>query len=245
MNGRSLALPIPWIEPGDPLPDPHRALTDPAGLLAAGRDLGPQRLIEAYRQGIFPWFSEGQPVLWWSPDPRMVLHLDEFRITRSFAKVLRRVRSQGAWSIRSDTAFDSVMRACAHAPGRGPHATWITEDMIEAYGALHRLGFAHSVEVWCQGALVGGLYGVAMGRMFYGESMFSLVPEASKVALAGLVSTLRAAQFRVIDCQQNTEHLASLGAREIPRDRFRQLITDLTREPAPDWRALRFEVPQP
>lgn len=234
---------LAWIAPGDPLPPPRRALRAPNGLLAAGRDLGPERLLEAYRQGIFPWFSQGQPVLWWSPDPRMVLFLDEFKVSRSFGKTLRRLRADPSWSVSSDTAFVQVMRECA-APRPQQDGTWITPDIVAAYSGLHAQGFAHSVEVRHDGELAGGLYGVAIGRMFYGESMFTRAPEASKIALAVLVNALRHGGFSVIDCQQNTRHLASLGAREVDRDRFLEMLSLLTALPAPDWRSLPMEIPE-
>jgi leucyl/phenylalanyl-tRNA--protein transferase len=233
---------LAWVEPGQPLPAPSLALTEPNGLLAAGRDLSAKRLLEAYRNGIFPWYSRGQPVLWWSPDPRMVLFLEEFRVTRSFAKTLRRLRREGRWRLTLDAAFARVMRECA-APRPDQDGTWITRAIREAYGELHARGCAHSVEVWEGEALVGGLYGVSIGRMFYGESMFARAADASKVALAALVATLREAGFRVIDCQQNTPHLASLGAREIDRSVFLQLVSELTEQPAPDWTAFRIGIP--
>ncbi|HWS74431.1 MAG TPA: leucyl/phenylalanyl-tRNA--protein transferase [Quisquiliibacterium sp.] len=233
---------LAWIEPGQPLPPTASALREPNGLLAAGRDLSPGRLLEAYRRGIFPWYEEGQPVLWWSPDPRMVLHLDEFRITRSFAKTLRRLVREQRWRLALDTRFESVMRHCA-APRPGQHGTWITDDIVSAYAGLHRMGLAHSVEVWEGEFLRGGLYGVSIGRMFFGESMFSLAPEASKYALAALVATLKAAGFSVIDCQQNTRHLASFGAREIDRATFDRIVAELCAMPAPDWSGLTLRVP--
>lgn len=233
---------IPWIEPGRPLPPPTRALAEPNGLLAAGLDLSADRLLEAYRKGVFPWFSAGQPVLWWSPDPRMVLFLDEFRLTRSLAKTLRAAARTQRWTITHDRAFEAVMRACAE-PRPGQDGTWIGEPMVAAYGALHARGCAHSVEVWRDARLVGGLYGVSIGRMFYGESMFARETDASKAALAALVDALRGAQFSVIDCQQNTRHLASLGAREVPRTEFLALVSRLTALPAADWDALAIELP--
>jgi leucyl/phenylalanyl-tRNA--protein transferase len=229
-----------WIEPGEPLPRPDDAPGDAP--LAAGRDLSAARLIEAYEQGIFPWFSPGQPVLWWSPDPRMVLPLDAFRVRRSLAKTLRRIRETGAWQLRLDTAFDEVLSACAQ-PRPGQSGSWITPAMRAAYGDLHRMGLAHSVETWAGDELVGGLYGVSLGRMFFGESMFARETDASKVALAGLVALLRSCNFRVIDCQQNTRHLASLGASETDRVSFLREVRMLTRLPAPDWSSLRIEVP--
>lgn len=235
---------IPWIEPGRPLPPPARALAEPNGLLAAGMDLSADRLLEAYGKGIFPWFSDGQPVLWWSPDPRMVLFVDEFKLRRSMVKTLRAALRSGRWRVTHDHAFGRVMRECA-APRADQQGTWITPDMMTAYGRLHARGAAHSVEVWDDaGRLVGGLYGVAIGRMFYGESMFAREPDASKAALASLVHGLRMADFTVIDCQQNTRHLASLGAREIPRADFLGLVARLTALPPADWPSLAIGLPQ-
>jgi len=213
---------IPWLTDDYPFPPVSRALRSPNGLLAAGGELSSARLLEAYRHGIFPWFNPGEPILWWSPDPRMVLVPGEFNISRSLAKVLR----NSIYVVRFDTAFEEVMRACA-APRDGHQGTWIGEDMIEAYCALHQLGYAHSVEVLIKGKLAGGLYGVAIGRMFYGESMFSLASNASKIALAHLARQLERWQFGMIDCQMNTPHLASLGAREIPRSEFIARLQEL------------------
>ena len=203
----------------------------PNGLLAAGAELSPRRILSAYRSGIFPWFNAGEPILWWSPDPRMVLIPGEFRVSRSLAKSLR----DTAYEVRFDSAFEQVMRACA-APRNGQDGTWIHEDMIAAYSALHALGYAHSVEVWRDGMLVGGLYGIAIGRMFYGESMFSAVPNGSKIALAHLTRQLDRWQFGMIDCQMHTPHLASLGAREIPRGEFIAKLQELVNcAPIPHW----------
>ena len=203
----------------------------PNGLLAAGAELSPQRILTAYRSGIFPWFNAGEPILWWSPDPRMILVPGEFKLSRSLAKSLRNT----AYEARFDSAFEQVMRACA-APRNGQSGTWIHEDMIAAYSALHALGYAHSVEVWRDGMLVGGLYGIAIGRMFYGESMFSAVPDGSKIALAHLTRQLDRWQFGMIDCQMNTPHLASLGAREIPRGEFIAKLQELVNcAPIPHW----------
>lgn len=204
---------IPWLNEGAPFPPVTQALKEPDGLLAAGGELTSERLLAAYRRGIFPWFSPGDPVLWWSPDPRMVLFPDEFKLSDSLAKILR----SGAFEVRTDTAFEQVMRACA-APRDGQNGTWIDEQMIAAYCTLHRSGYAHSVETWQHGKLVGGLYGVAIGQMFYGESMYSRVSNASKIALAHL--TRQYPSIRMIDCQMHTPHLASLGAKLIPRDEF-------------------------
>ena len=215
---------IPWLETTTPFPDVSEALTiDAPGLLAAGADLSPRRLLAAYRNGIFPWFSEGQPILWWSTDPRMVLHTDRFRISDSLRKTLRKVeRSRiqgGRWQVTFDTSFEQVMRACA-APRKDGPGTWISEEIISGYTGLHALGHAHSSELWLDGELVGGAYGVCIGRMFYGESMFARVTDASKIALAYLVAFLRSEGVRMIDCQQETGHLASLGAAPIPRAAF-------------------------
>lgn len=206
---------IPWLEPGAPFPPVERALREPDGLLAAGLELTPDRILDAYRQGIFPWFSDGQPVLWWSPDPRMVLVPSEIRITRSMLKVLR----NRPYEVRCDSAFEAVMRACA-APRDGQAGTWISDEMIEAYSALHERGYTHSVETWIDGRLAGGLYGMAIGRMFYGESMFSTERDASKIALVHLARYLESRAFGLIDCQMNTGHLGSMGGREIPRREF-------------------------
>lgn len=206
---------IPWLEPGAPFPPVDRALREPDGLLAAGLELTPDRILDAYRQSIFPWFSDGQPVLWWSPDPRMVLVPSEIRITRSMHKVLR----NRPYEVRCDSAFEAVMRACA-APRDGQAGTWISDEMIEAYSALHERGYAHSVETWIDGRLAGGLYGMAIGRMFYGESMFSTERDASKIALVHLARYLETRAFGLIDCQMNTGHLGSMGGREIPRREF-------------------------
>lgn len=208
---------IPWLL-SDPawFPAPHNALAEPNGLLAAGGDLSPPRLLAAYRRGIFPWYSPGDPILWWSPDPRLVLFPAELKISRSLAKTLR----NKAYSVRLDTAFAAVTRACAQTPRNGQPGTWITVEMQTAYGEMHRLGYAHSVETWIDGRLAGGLYGMALGRVFYGESMFSLKPDASKVALAHLCVYLERLGFGIIDCQMETPHLISLGARPISRDAF-------------------------
>ena len=215
---------IPWLERYTPFPDVSQALTSEApGLLAAGADLSPKRLLMAYRNGIFPWFSEGQPILWWSTDPRMVLMTEQFRISDSLKKTLRKVARDmdagGRWQVRFDSAFEDVMRACA-APRRDGPGTWISEEIIDGYTGLHRLGYAHSSEVWLDGQLVGGAYGVSIGRMFYGESMFARVTDGSKIALAYLVRFLRQHGVAMIDCQQETGHLASLGAAPISRAQF-------------------------
>ena len=224
---------ITWLGKNDPFPSVTEALTEPNGLLAAGADLSVDRLLTAYRLGIFPWFNAQQPILWWSPDPRMVLFPQEFRISRSLRKALR----HDNYRIRTDTCFEQVMRACA-APRPDQDGTWITEEMVRAYVELHHLGVAHSVETWIDGELAGGLYGIALGRMFYGESMFMRSADASKLALAHLVWQLARWQFGMIDCQVPTEHLASLGAREVPRADFMQQLAELVNYPdlAHPWR---------
>ena len=265
---------IPWLTANAPFPPLGRALHSPNGLLAAGGDLSATRLLEAYRRGIFPWFNPGDHILWWSPDPRMVLVPGEFKISRSLAKVLR----NAAYEVRCDTAFEQVMRGCAAPrPSHNPvgqsggcdtllakpadcgssrpaalpapegsaspcqGGTWIHEDMIAAYCTLHEQGYAHSVETWMGGNLVGGLYGIAIGRMFYGESMFSQAGNASKIALAHLARQLERWQADqpnkgMIDCQMNTAHLASLGAREIPRSEFIARLQELINcEPVTHW----------
>lgn len=223
---------IPWLTPFQEFPPVEQALHEPNGLLAAGADLTPERLLQAYRSGIFPWFSERQPILWWSPDPRMVLFPAEFRMPRSLGKRLRR----RDYEIRVDTAFAEVMQGCA-MPRRDGAGTWITGDMIEAYCELHRLGHAHSVETWIDGKLAGGLYGVAQGRAFYGESMFARASDASKIAFAHLVRQLGRWRFGMIDCQMNTAHLARFGAREIARSEFSRNLRELVNYslPAAVW----------
>jgi leucyl/phenylalanyl-tRNA---protein transferase len=224
---------IPWLEPNSPFPDVETALTEAqgaAGLLAAGADLSAERLLAAYKLGIFPWFSEGQPILWWSTDPRMVLMTADFKISDSLQKTLKKVRKDPRWEVRFDSAFEQVMRACA-APRNGQAGTWITDDIVAGYCGLHAQGYAHSSEVWLDGELVGGAYGVCIGRMFYGESMFARVTDASKIALSHLVIFLREQGVKMIDCQQETAHLASLGAKPIPRREFSAWIAQATAEP--------------
>ncbi len=206
---------LTWLDPADPFPPVERALRRPNGLLAAGADLSPARLLDAYSRGIFPWFGDDDPLLWWSPDPRMVLRPPDLRVTRSLRK---RIRSR-VFRVTADTAFEAVMAGCA-GPRADADGTWITGEMFEAYVALHRLGHAHSIESWAGDELVGGLYGVALGRMFFGESMFARQSDASKVAFAYLVRQLERWGFTMIDCQMATAHLASLGAREVPRAIF-------------------------
>ena len=205
--------------PNSSFPPLDHALKDPNGLLAAGGDLTAERLLEAYSQGIFPWFNEGEPILWWSPDPRMVLFPNELKISPSMRKTLRKKTYQ----IQTDAHFTQVMEACAQ-PRKNQAGTWIHPQMIAAYTALHEMGWAHCVETWIDDQLVGGLYGVSIGRIFFGESMFSLRPNASKIAFVHLVQQLQQWQFDLIDCQVRTSHLASLGAREISRGQFRQIL---------------------
>lgn len=219
---------IPWLEDDDPLPPVTLALRRPNGLLAAGGGLSAPRLIAAYAHGCFPWFSEGEPVLWWSPDPRMVLFPRELHVPRSLARRLRR----GDFTVTADAAFADVVAGCAE-PRDQQGGTWITAEMREAYERLHAAGYAHSVEAWQDGLLVGGVYGVAIGRAFFGESMFTRVPDASKVAFVRLVGALTAWGFGVIDCQMKTEHLARFGAREIPRAEFVEIVGRLAGDKGP------------
>lgn len=227
---------IPWLKADDPpdaFPPVASAMREPDGLLCAGGDLSTARLLEAYRRGIFPWYSLGQPILWWSPDPRSVLFPAEFKVSRSLAKS---ARNRG-FEVTFDRDFAAVMRNCSDSDLR-PEGTWISPAMMAAYQALHDLGYAHSVETWRDGRLVGGLYGVALGRVFFGESMFSLERDASKVALKRLVESCLARGVGLIDCQVASLHLASLGAREIPRREFvarlQSAISAL--EPQGTWR---------
>lgn len=200
-------------------PPVENALREPNGLLAVGGDLSPERLLEAYSKGIFPWFNADEPILWWSPNPRMVLFPDEIKISRSLRKTLKKNHYQ----IRTDGSFTQVMHACA-SPRKGQAGTWIHPEMIAAYTALHDMGLAHCVETWMDDELVGGLYGVALGQVFFGESMFSCVPDASKIALVHLAKQLQRWEFGLIDCQVKTDHLTSLGAREISRCEFSQQL---------------------
>lgn len=211
---------IPLIPPGGPIWFPDEDAGRESGLLAAGGDLSPERLIYAYSRGIFPWYDQGSPILWWSPDPRCVLFLDELHVPRSLGKSLRR----NGFAFSFDTAFETVIRHCAAAPRPGQRGTWLLPEMIEAYMTLHRLGVAHSVEVWAAGELAGGLYGVALGRVFFGESMFHTRPDASKAAVVALVRRMRERGFILLDCQQTTPHMVRLGAREIPRPEFLALV---------------------
>jgi leucyl/phenylalanyl-tRNA--protein transferase len=220
---------IPWLDLDTPFPPIDDALDRPNGLLAAGGDLSPARLIDAYRRGIYPWYSDGQPTLWWSPDPRMVLYVDQFKLSRSLARRIRR----GEFEVRVDTAFDAVIDACAHTPRAEQNGTWITEEMSSAYRRLHSLGYVHSIEAWRGDEMVGGLYGLSLGGVFFGESMFAYVSDASKVSLAALVALLRQRGVPLIDCQQETAHLASLGARPITRRQFARHLGELIHSSAP------------
>ena len=235
-----MSLPLPWLDDErTPLPPPSSALgpaSQAPGLLAAGGHLTLARLQEAYRKGIFPWYSQGQPVLWWSPDPRMVLLVDRFRLHRSLRKTLQRFIGTPGCEIRVDSAFPDVIQACACSPRDGQDATWILPAMQRAYLAWHKAGAVHSVETWVDGELVGGLYGVGLGRMFFGESMFSRRTDASKIALAALVCFCRFHGIGLVDCQQNTSHLASMGAREMPRLEFlRHLAATVGAESVRSW----------
>ncbi|MFZ7126327.1 MAG: leucyl/phenylalanyl-tRNA--protein transferase [Desulfobacterales bacterium] len=205
-------------------PPPHKAIKE--GLLAVGGDLSMERLLLAYSLGIFPWYSEEDPILWWSPDPRLVLYPEEFHLSRSLNRLMRKCR----FVVTADEAFDSVIRGCAGYRGAGHQGTWIVPEVVEAYGRLHAAGFAHSVEAWLDGRLAGGLYGVSLGGVFFGESMFAKVSNASKVAMAVAVAHFEAMGFDLIDCQVTTSHLVRMGAREIPRVEFlKQLRASLGR----------------
>ena len=235
-----------WLEPDTPFPDPEQALQEPAGLLAAGADLSIGRLRAAYSQGIFPWFSEDEPPLWWSPNPRMVLQCDALHLSHSLGKRLRqiaRAQEAGDYSIvvKVNTAFTSTLRACARPSLNGQAGTWITGEMQLAYEAWHLLGHVHSIETWVHGELVGGLYGVSLGHMFFGESMFSRVPDASKIALAHLVWYLKKQGVAWIDCQMHTEHLRTLGAAPIPRQQFIAHVRQHTSMPDILWHPGRLD----
>lgn len=233
---------IPWIEESDPLPPAQSACQDAAsglkGLVAAGGGLSVQRLLEAYGHGMFPWYSDGQPVLWWSPSPRMVLEVDKFKLHRSLRKTLQKFVQTPSAYIRFDTAFDRVIQHCAAFKRQGQNGTWIVQDMVEAYQALHHAGFAHSVETWIGDELVGGLYCVSIGKAVFGESMFALQTDASKIALSALVAFAKQHGIKWIDCQQNTRHLASLGANEIRQADFLRQVDAAVIQVAPAWEFL-------
>jgi len=236
-----IRLPLLPADPEARFPPAESAHGEPNGLLAMGGDLSPARLLNAYRHGIFPWFSEGEPLLWWSPDPRMVFDTAGFRLPSRFRRSLR---SRG-WYIRADTVFDRVLLSCALLPRAGQDGTWITREMMDAYGALHRLGHAHSVEVFDGRRLVGGIYGVGIGRMFFGESMFSGVSGGSKAALAGLCRILAGAGCPLLDAQVENPHLASLGGQRLPRPAFLAEVARLAATPAPAdlWDPARTHFP--
>jgi leucyl/phenylalanyl-tRNA---protein transferase len=217
---------VRWLGPQDPFPPVDAALTEPNGLLAMGRTLGVPTLLDAYARGIFPWFNKDEPVLWWSPDPRMILVPGELHVSRSLRRRVRRAD----FVVTADTAFETVMRECA-APRRDESGTWISDRMVRAYVRLYEAGFAHSIETWIDGQLAGGLYGVAIGRVFFGESMFARRTDASKIAFVSLVRQLERWEFGLIDCQMRTEHLASLGAREIRRQEFVRSVQALVARP--------------
>ncbi|RYF01254.1 MAG: leucyl/phenylalanyl-tRNA--protein transferase [Comamonadaceae bacterium] len=229
---------LPWLEPGEPFPPVAQAWGDysPApGLLAAGGTLDAAHLRNAYAHGIFPWFSEGQPILWWSTSPRMVLPVAEFKLRRSLRKTVERFRVTPGCEVRIDSDFSAVIHACSHTARDGQSGTWIVPAMIKAYEELHAQGYAHSVETWVEGRLVGGLYCIGLGLAVFGESMFAHATDASKIALAALVGLSRHHGVQLIDCQQNTAHLASLGAREVPREDFIDHIARAQQEQAPSW----------
>jgi leucyl/phenylalanyl-tRNA--protein transferase len=235
---------VAWLAAGDPpgaFPPVEQALHEPDGLLAAGGDLGVERLLAAYRRGIFPWYEEGQPLLWWSPDPRCVFRPGDYRLSRRLRREMRR----SAAELRFNSAFDEVVEACA-GPRRHQRGTWITKDMMRAYGALHRAGWAHSIEVWRDGALAGGLYGIVIGRAFFGESMFSGESNASKIALLLLNRMLDKGTIGIVDCQVQSAHLQSLGAAVIPRTTFTVLLDELCepQQPFADWPSTPVAVPE-
>lgn len=225
---------IPWVARNHAFPPVAQALVEPDGLLAASTTLDVGQLIDAYRHGIFPWYVEDEPILWWSPNPRLVLRPEAFVVRRSLRKRLRQALESPSVEIRVNCAFASVVRACA-APRADQGGTWITPSMMYAYGELHERGLAHSVETWVDGALVGGLYGVCLGSMFYGESMFSRRTDASKIALSTLVRMMQRAGVALIDCQQQTAHLMSLGAQAISREDFCAHVAQATRDGPLDW----------
>jgi leucyl/phenylalanyl-tRNA--protein transferase len=230
---------LPWLEPGQAFPPVESAwgANDPApGLLAAGGVLDVPTLVAAYSRGVFPWYSAGQPILWWSTDPRMVLETRAFRLHRSLRKTIQQYLREGRLEIRFDDEFERVIRACAHTPREGQNGTWILPAMVEAYVRLHDAGMAHSVETWIDGELAGGLYCINLGNMVYGESMFNRRSNASKIALAALVAFCRNQDLPLIDCQQDTAHLASLGGSLMPRDAFCAHVRTALLHPAPNWK---------
>jgi len=235
---QEMSPPLPWLSPGQGFPPPAQAWgpDDPApGLLAAGADLSPQTLVSAYSQGIFPWFSPGQPILWWSPDPRMVLLTGNFKLHRSLRRVIRQFAKTPGCEIRVDGDFSRLMACCAQAPRKGQGGTWIVPQMIEAYKGLNAAGLAHSVETWVDQQLVGGLYFVNLGGMVFGESMFAQRRDASKIALAALVVMCRRQGLDLIDCQQSTSHLTSLGACDMPRPEFLARVAERIERGVANW----------
>jgi leucyl/phenylalanyl-tRNA--protein transferase len=232
-------VPLPWLAGGEAFPPVDSAWgidTLAPGLLCAGADLSVATLQKAYQNGIFPWFSAGQPILWWSPAPRMVLEVGQFKLSPSLKKTLKKFANDAGCEIRIDSAFAQVIQTCASSPRPGAHGTWIVPDMINAYIDLHHAGLAHSIETWIRDELVGGLYCVAIGQAVFGESMFAHQTDASKTALAALVALCRAKGLPMIDCQQNTRHLASLGAAEIPRAEFVAQVAALVAQASPRWK---------
>lgn len=236
--------PLTWVESHNPLPPLEKAWgcnTDAPGLLAAGADLGVDRLVEAYSRGIFPWFNPDQPVLWWSPDPRMVLKIDNFKLHRSLRKTLSRYAAHPEFELCFDKDFYQVIEACAQSPREGQNGTWIVPQMVEAYKALHQAGYAHSAETWLEGRLVAGLYFVCIGKAVFGESMFSTISDGSKMALAALVHVCKQQGIHAIDCQQNTAHLALMGAQEMPRHAFLDLMGPALKAESLNWQLLQVD----
>lgn len=231
---------IAWVQSPAEFPDTDSALQQPNGLLAASETLNPDWLLASYKRGIFPWYNQGEPVLWWSPSPRAVLFTDEFKVSRSLRKALRKAQADPDRQITLNHDFEGVMRACA-APRADEAGTWITEEIIQAYCGLHARGLAHSVEHWHHNELVGGLYCVSLGRMVYGESMFSRQTDASKIAFACFVSWLMEQNVHIIDCQQATRHLLSMGAREIDRQQFETALVHAASQPPLTWAPRQLE----